>query len=110
VSSGVGSAAGMPGLSYADSVRSRAPFEVIGRPLRPSVHQHHHLQPSQQQQYEGAAVADNLRSADDVSSTVSRLRSLQAELQSRDNVTHGLANVNDQQQVLARKDKVDDMS
>jgi len=47
---GVGGTTGAAGVTYADSVRSPAPFEVIGRPLRPShpqlqqQHRHHHHQ------------------------------------------------------------------
>jgi len=50
-------------------------------------------------------VVDNLRPADDVNLTISKLRALQAELQSRDSVVHGLAASNEPQ-LLVRKDKV----
>ena len=109
---GAGGATCSAGLttSYADSVRSRAAFDVIGRPLRPNHHQQHRhlrIEPHhhQQQQNEGTGMADNLRSGDDITSTINRLRSLQAELQSRDYVGHGLTNSNEQQPIV-RKDKV----
>ena len=111
VSGSGGVSVGVPstaGLSYADSVRSRAAFDSIGRPLRPSYHHQHHprlqqqQQQQQQQQYEGAGVLDTLRPAGDMNSTISRLQSLQAELQSRDDA---VARGNDQQ-LVARRDKV----
>jgi len=86
-------------VTYADSVRTRASsFEVIGRPLRPGGHQ-------------GAEVMDHPRLGDDLSSAMNRLRALQAELQSRDNINnvnnvHGTASNSEQQLSAARKDKV----
>ena len=108
---GIGGTAGTVGLSYADSVRSRTPFEVMGRPLRSNHHQHfhhHHQHQIQQQpqQYEGSSVVDTLRPADDVNATVNRLRSLQAHLESRDNALNGPAN--NELQLIAHKDKVCD--
>jgi len=105
-----------PGLTYADSVGHRSLFEPIGRPLRPNYqpqqhghHQHHHHHPQhhhhqQQQPVEAAVMVDTWRPAgDDRSSTIDRIRSLQAELESRD--CHGPTN-NSEQQSIARKDKV----
>ena len=104
------------GLTYADSVRTRAPFEPIGRPLRSSQHHSSHRHPPQTHQYQqqlrqrdGAlAVADNSRPVADVNSSAYRVITLETRQLGEDDAAHGQPANSSVQQFIACNDQVRD--